>query len=85
MAEKRRCINCGHAMKQQFIGLKHCKCGISWKKDIGYFERTRDMGCIVKELLRAGKEFTFHSYFYIDRSTVIWYTINQLYVGGEKD
>ena len=30
-------------MRQQFIGLKHCKCGISWKKDIGYFERTSDM------------------------------------------
>jgi hypothetical protein len=30
-------------MVQQFIGLKHCKCGISWKKDIGYFERTPDM------------------------------------------
>ena len=40
---KRRCINCGRAMTQQFIGLKHCKCGISWKKDIGYFERTPDM------------------------------------------
>lgn len=30
-------------MKQQFVGLKHCKCGMSWKKDIGYFERTEDM------------------------------------------
>ena len=30
-------------MKQQFVGLKHCKCGISWKKDIGYFERTNNM------------------------------------------
>lgn len=30
-------------MKQQFIGLQHCKCGISWKKDVGYFERTKDM------------------------------------------
>ena len=30
-------------MKQQFIGLKHCKCGTSWKKDIGYFERTPGM------------------------------------------
>ena len=43
MAEKRKCINCGKSMKQQFIGLKHCKCGTSWKKDIGYFERTGDM------------------------------------------
>jgi len=30
-------------MRQQFIGLKHCKCGMSWKKDIGYFARTEDM------------------------------------------
>ena len=43
MAEKRACINCGRKMKQQFIGLKHCKCGTSWKKDIGYFERTPNM------------------------------------------
>lgn len=40
---KRRCENCGHIMKQQFIGLKHCKCGTSWSKSIGYFERTPDM------------------------------------------
>jgi len=30
-------------MKQQFIGLQHCKCGISWKKDIDFFRRTSDM------------------------------------------
>ena len=30
-------------MKQQFIGLQHCKCGMSWKHDIGFFERTSDM------------------------------------------
>ena len=30
-------------MVQQFIGLKHCKCGTSWKKDIGFFQRTPDM------------------------------------------
>jgi len=41
--EKRRCVNCGKAMVQQFIGLNHCKCGTSWEKDIGYFERTNDM------------------------------------------
>ena len=40
---KRKCIQCGSAMKQQFIDLKHCKCGISWKKGIGYFERSSDM------------------------------------------
>ncbi len=30
-------------MKQQFIGLFHCKCGTSWKRDIGFLERTPDM------------------------------------------
>lgn len=30
-------------MKQQFIGLLHCKCGISYHKDKRYFERTGDM------------------------------------------
>lgn len=40
---KRKCISCGRAMKEQFIGLKHCKCGVSWHKLIGYFERTPEM------------------------------------------
>ena len=40
---KRRCVNCGRAMKQQFIGLKHCQCGTSWSKADGYFERSPDM------------------------------------------
>ena len=35
--------NCGHKMHQQFIGLQHCNCGVSWKKDMGYFDRTPDM------------------------------------------
>ncbi|MFQ7097242.1 MAG: hypothetical protein ACLRUN_07770 [Christensenellales bacterium] len=30
-------------MKQQFIGLQHCRCGMSWKKGIGFFEQTPDM------------------------------------------
>ena len=30
-------------MKKQFIGLQHCKCGMSWKRDIGFLERTPDM------------------------------------------
>jgi len=30
-------------MKQQFIGLQHCKCGMSWKKGSGFFERDSDM------------------------------------------
>ena len=37
------CPRCGRKMKQQFIGLQHCKCGISWERDIGFFERTNDM------------------------------------------
>ena len=37
------CPNCGHKMKQQFIGLQHCKCGMSWQKGVGFFERTKDM------------------------------------------
>lgn len=37
------CPECGRKMKQQFIGLQHCKCGVSWKKDIGFFERSGDM------------------------------------------
>ena len=37
------CPVCGKKMKQQFIGLQHCKCGMSWKKDMGFFERTNDL------------------------------------------
>lgn len=40
---KRKCPNCGRRMKQQFNGLFHCKCGISYSKVEGYFERTPDM------------------------------------------
>ncbi|MDU7250771.1 MAG: hypothetical protein E6274_00285 [Clostridium sp.] len=43
MSSNKICINCERKMKQQFIGLQHCECGINWKKDIGYFERTPDM------------------------------------------
>ncbi len=37
------CPECGRKMKQQFIGLQHCKCGMSWHKGTGYFQRTSDM------------------------------------------
>ena len=37
------CPKCGRKMEQQFIGLQHCKCGISWMKNIGYFERKSTM------------------------------------------
>lgn len=43
VASNKVCPNCGHKMKQQFIGLQHCKCGMSWKKDIGFFERSGDI------------------------------------------
>lgn len=42
-ANNKICPNCGRKMKQQFIGLQHCKCGMSWKKDEGFSERTPDM------------------------------------------
>lgn len=37
------CPNCGRKMKQQFIGLQHCKCGMSWSKRDGFFAREPDM------------------------------------------
>jgi len=50
------CINCGKKMKQQFIGLQHCKCGITWKKDMGYFKRTPDMVfCLERVVTKKGK------------------------------
>lgn len=42
-ASNKICPACGRKMKQQFIGLQHCKCGISRKKDMGFFERTPNM------------------------------------------
>lgn len=42
-ASNKTCPKCGRKMNQQFIGLQHCKCGLSWKKDIGFFERSNDM------------------------------------------
>ena len=49
------CPECGRKMKQQFIGLQHCKCGVSWKKDIGFFERSGDM-VFALELKHVGKK-----------------------------
>lgn len=49
------CVNCGHKMKQQFIGLQHCKCGTSWKKDVGYFERTPNMVFALERQTVKGK------------------------------
>ena len=53
---KRRCASCGKAMKQQFIGLKHCKCGTSWSKADGYFERSPDMVfALQRKVTKRGK------------------------------
>ena len=56
---QRFCPACGRKMKQQFIGLKHCSCGVSWKKDIGYFERTPDMIFSLEHQIINGKRKTF--------------------------
>ena len=52
---KKRCPECGRAMVQQFIGLKHCKCSVTWKKDEGYFQRTSDMVFALEKTRRNGK------------------------------
>ncbi|MDD3882624.1 MAG: hypothetical protein PHI27_10255 [Eubacteriales bacterium] len=44
------CPNCGRKMKQQFIGLQHCKCGMSWQKGAGFFERSTDMVFCLKRV-----------------------------------
>ena len=51
----RICPECGRKMKQQFIGLKHCKCGMSWLKSIGYFQRTSDMVFCLERVKIGGK------------------------------
>lgn len=61
------CPNCGKKMKQQFIGLQHCKCGISWKKDIGFFERTPDMIFVLDRKTAAGKKSRIPSIRYKQR------------------
>lgn len=53
-SSKKICPNCGRKMTQQFIGLQHCRCGMSWKKDTGYFERTEDM-IFALERCKTGK------------------------------
>lgn len=49
------CPNCGRKMKQQFTGLQHCRCGISWKKGEGFFERSSDM-VFALERRKSGKK-----------------------------
>ena len=61
VAEKKKnprpkCPNCGRGMKQQFIGLRHCKCGTSWQRGVGYFERTPDMMfALERKVIKKGK------------------------------
>ena len=49
------CPECGKKMRQQFFGLKHCKCGMSWLKGTGYFERTPDMVFCLKRIKIGNK------------------------------
>ncbi len=49
------CPHCGRKMKQQFIDLQHCKCGMSWKKDLGFFERTPNMVFCLQRNMINGK------------------------------
>lgn len=49
------CLSCGRKMKQQFIGLQHCECGINWKHDIGFFERTNDMVFVLQRVKKRKK------------------------------
>lgn len=49
------CPDCGRKMKQQFIGLQHCRCGTSWKRDIGFFKRTQDMVFALQRVKRGKK------------------------------
>ena len=52
---RKLCPVCGRKMKHQFHGLLHCKCGISWLKGEGFFERTSDM-VFALERRRIGKK-----------------------------
>lgn len=53
--KKNVCPRCKRKMKQQFIGLLHYKCGMSYHKDLGYFERSEDM-IFALERKRIGKK-----------------------------
>ena len=53
--KKNICPKCKRKMKQQFIGLLHCKCGISYYKDLGYFKRNENM-IFVLERKKIGKK-----------------------------
>ena len=53
--KKNICPKCKRKMKQQFIGLLHCKCGIGYHKDLGYFKRNENM-IFVLERKKIGKK-----------------------------
>ena len=55
MTHKRICPICNSKMKQQFRGLLHCKCGISYHKGLGYFKRNENM-IFVLERKKIGKK-----------------------------
>lgn len=44
-----------HLRCAQAVGLQHCKCGMSWKKDEGFFERTPDMIFALERRTIGGK------------------------------
>jgi len=52
---KKRCPECGKVMVQQFVGFKHCKCGVTWQKGKGYFRRTNDMVFTLEKKEQNGK------------------------------
>ena len=52
---KKRCPECGRTMIQQFIGVKHCECGVTWKKDEGYFVRAGDMVFALEKVKKGNK------------------------------
>ncbi len=47
------CPRCGRKMKHQFNDLQHCKCGLSWSKHDGFFERTSDMIFCLKRVKKG--------------------------------
>ena len=57
MATKRPCPVCGKHMTQQFIGLYHCRCGIS-QCNGKYFVRTKDMVFRLKKV-KIGKKMRY--------------------------
>lgn len=62
-SSKRICPNCNRKMKQQLLGLMHCKCGLSWSKQDGYFERTTDMKFCM-ERRKVGNKVKQYPYVY---------------------